>query len=176
MVIKEKDILKQYEKMVVSICKNYPTYMFEDLCQEGRIAVLKAYRCYDKNKGANLSTHISKWVKGKVSNYFRDKGSIIRIPRIEYENGNRYINIVKTDNLIHIEDEVNYDNQCQSEILFDLIKNNMDTLTYNVFVKRYRHDMSQVKIGNEYGITQMKVSRILKKCIDFIKEQYDGED
>ena len=57
----------------------------EDLYQVASIALIKAVERFDPSKGVKFISFATPTVVGEVKRFFRDKGSVIRIPRRIYE-------------------------------------------------------------------------------------------
>lgn len=75
-----EEVLRRYEDLVFSCVKQYRSrFDFEDLLQEGRIAMLQALEAYDPTK-YEFSTFAVHYISGKVRHYIRDKGHLVRIP------------------------------------------------------------------------------------------------
>jgi RNA polymerase sigma factor (sigma-70 family) len=61
------ELLTKYESMVHGLVRKATTSAvcgYEDLCQEGRMAIINAYQTYDDNKGASFDT----WVYNNIKN------------------------------------------------------------------------------------------------------------
>lgn len=58
---------------------------YEDIFQVACIALIKAVERFDPGKGVKFVSFATPTVIGEIKRYFRDKGSIIRIPRRIYE-------------------------------------------------------------------------------------------
>ncbi|MCX7841902.1 MAG: SigB/SigF/SigG family RNA polymerase sigma factor [Clostridia bacterium] len=58
---------------------------FEDLYQVASIALIKAVERYSLDKGVKFVSFATPTIIGEIKRFFRDKGSVIRIPRRIYE-------------------------------------------------------------------------------------------
>jgi RNA polymerase sigma-B factor len=58
---------------------------YEDIYQVASIALIKAVERFDPSKGVKFISFATPTVVGEVKRFFRDKGSVIRIPRRIYE-------------------------------------------------------------------------------------------
>ena len=86
-----EDSLKLVNKIVSSVYPIPLSLSRDDLVQVGAIGVLKAIDTYEiKNKGS-FKTYASKFIKGKILQYLRDKANLVKPPRETAEN----INTVK---------------------------------------------------------------------------------
>lgn len=67
-----EDALKQFEPMVYRYVRDARTnYVcnFEDLVQEGRMAIVRAFNSYKDNKGASLATWMHRYITGAIWDY-----------------------------------------------------------------------------------------------------------
>lgn len=58
---------------------------YEDIFQVACIALIKAVERFDLDKGVKFVSFATPTIIGEIKRYFRDKGSVIRIPRRIYE-------------------------------------------------------------------------------------------
>jgi RNA polymerase primary sigma factor len=52
----------------------------DDLIQEGRIGLCKAFDHFDPSRGVGFLRYSERWIKGSICRAFIDKGSLVRIP------------------------------------------------------------------------------------------------
>ncbi len=67
----------------------------EDLVQVGAVGVLRAIDTYKVEKKGSFKTYVSKFIKGKILHYLRDKANIVRPPRESVENITKVRNAIK---------------------------------------------------------------------------------
>jgi RNA polymerase sigma-B factor len=58
---------------------------YEDIFQIASLALIKAVERFDPTKGVKFSSFATPTIIGEIKRYFRDKGSVIRVPRRIYE-------------------------------------------------------------------------------------------
>lgn len=58
---------------------------YEDIYQVASIALIKAVERFDMDKGVKFVSFATPTIIGEIKRFFRDKGSVIRIPRRIYE-------------------------------------------------------------------------------------------
>jgi len=58
---------------------------YEDIYQVASIALIKAVERFNPNKGVKFASFATPTIIGEIKRFFRDKGSVIRIPRRIYE-------------------------------------------------------------------------------------------
>jgi RNA polymerase sigma-B factor len=62
---------------------------YDDIYQVACVALIKAVERFDPKKGVKFVSFATPTIVGEIKRYFRDKGSIIRIPRRIYESYQR---------------------------------------------------------------------------------------
>lgn len=84
-----------YQKLVYSIVRNncYDPNDFEDLYQEGMIALQKASKNYNPDMGSDFSTYAWFYIKGEVLKYIRENKTM-KVSK-DYINLNKLINKTK---------------------------------------------------------------------------------
>lgn len=74
------EILERYDRMIRDCLKAYyGSSYYDDLYQEGRIALIKTIRCYDPTL-AQFSTIAVHYINGLVMHFMRDRAATIRVP------------------------------------------------------------------------------------------------
>ena len=125
-----EDSLKLVNKVVLSIYPVPVSVAKDDLIQVGAIGVLKAIDTYQiKNKGS-FKTYATKFIKGKILQYLRDKANIVKPPRTTSENINTVRNYLdslsdtKNPDVKNISKALNIPEDKVQDILnADIIKN-----------------------------------------------------
>ena len=69
-------------KIAGSISRNYPSYEFEDLYQEGLIGLLKAIRRYNPKESASFSTFASLCIKNRILDCIRNTNDEITLDEL----------------------------------------------------------------------------------------------
>lgn len=82
----KKKIIEHNIKLVVSVAKKYIGFgiSFDDLIQEGVIALVKAIEYYDISKGYKFSTFAVPCITQHYYSLFAEYKGVIRIPKIAY--------------------------------------------------------------------------------------------
>lgn len=72
-----EDVIKDNSKLVYYICSKYNNYLDkEDLHQVGKMALIDAYKNYDKNYNVKFSTYAYPYILGEVSKYVRENNNL----------------------------------------------------------------------------------------------------
>lgn len=80
-------IVQQYLNIAEIIAKKFVNrgIEYDDLYQVACIALINAVERFEPNKGYKFSSFATPTIMGEIKRYFRDKASIIRLPRRIYE-------------------------------------------------------------------------------------------
>lgn len=81
------EIVKKYLYLAEIIAKKFVNrgVDYEDIYQVASIALIKAVERFDVDKGVKFTSFATPTVIGEIKRFFRDKASVIRIPRRIYE-------------------------------------------------------------------------------------------
>jgi len=155
---------------------------FDDLISIGTIGLIKAVNTFNGNKSSRLATYASKCIENEILMYMRSKKKM-RSEMSLYEP----IGTDKEGNEIHFMDVLSTD----AEAVVELVAKNLDCeqlwrklkhLTpqeRNVLILRYglrgRKRRTQKEIAKNMGISRSYVSRIEKRAIDRLSEQFLAE-
>lgn len=84
-----EESLKLVKRIVIGIYPLPSTISKDDLIQVGAVGVLKAIETYEVEARGSFKTYVSKFIKGKILHYLRDKASIVKTPRETIANLSR---------------------------------------------------------------------------------------
>lgn len=196
--LSEEEMIKRYTPLVKG--KSYYWYNYycklsyehvakldiEDFEQIGYIAIIKSYRDYDMDFDTLYYTHLLNKIDNAMKRLIRDT---LKLRREGYslldkktssiddsfslkDNGSKEITLAET--ISYDEDEFeNIDNKLYlNYLLEDLTDRERDLVN-----DYYFNNLTQIQISKKYNITQVQVSRILKKAINKakLKIQKDNE-
>lgn len=91
-----EDSLRLVNKIVSSIYPIPLTVARDDLIQVGAIGVLKAIDTYEIKEKGSFKTYATKFIRGKILQYLRDKANLVKPPREAAENINTVKNYLES--------------------------------------------------------------------------------
>jgi len=155
---------------------------FDDLISIGTIGLIKAVNTFNGNKSSRLATYASRCIENEILMYMRSKKKM-RSETSLYEP----IGTDKEGNEIHFMDVLS----TEAEAVAELVSKNLDCEQLwcklkllspqerDVLVLRYglrgRKRRTQKEIAKNMGISRSYVSRIEKRAIDRLSEQFLAE-
>lgn len=167
---------------------NYATpFDKEDLVGYGVLGLTKAAYSFDVNLGFTFSTYAARKIWGSIKQNIRDNGGIVasREERIKggmlpphpfsfYEERVKFNRTDSGDNNTITTDELFYDKitnegdgDCYSNIIdrmvIDEVLSYLSTRDRKIFRLYFIEDLTQSKVGELVGLSQMQVSRVIKQ-------------
>ncbi len=152
---------------------------FDDLVSIGTIGLIKAVNTFNGKKSSRLATYASKCIENEILMYMRSKKKM-RSEMSLYEP----IGTDKEGNEIHFMDVLSTDAEAVAEMVSknldrEQLWNKLKVLTpqeRKVLVLRFglrgRKRRTQKEIAKKMGISRSYVSRIEKRAIDRLSEQF----
>lgn len=84
-----QESLKLVKRIALGMYPIPSTISKDDLIQVGAVGVLKAIETYEIEERGSFKTYVSKFIKGKILHYLRDKANIVKTPRETIANMTR---------------------------------------------------------------------------------------
>jgi len=155
---------------------------FDDLISIGTIGLIKAVNTFNGNKSSRLATYASKCIENEILMYMRSKKKM-RSEMSLYEP----IGTDKEGNEIHFMDVLSTDAETVAEKVARILDQeqlwrklkNLTPQERKVLVLRFglrgKERRTQKEIAKKLGISRSYVSRIEKRAIDRLSEQFLAE-
>lgn len=196
---------------------------YDDLLQVASLALVKAAERFRPDMDNKFSTFATPTIIGEIKKYFRDKASLIRMPRKHYELypsiKNAYdtlthemnmaptplqiaeatghspeevievLEMVRSGNISSLDEEFDEEGYSRMEALGDpdpgfegietrdMYERALSLLDENekkVIIMRYNRGMSQKDIADDFGVSQMYISRLEKKIYSKLRKKLDS--
>src|SRR6476661_1913637 len=169
-----EEIVHLYLDLCASMAGRYDGRGVEhdDLVQVARLALVKAVRRYEPGHAPSFAAYAVPTISGELKRWFRDRGWVVRPPRrlqelrvnlqsiraqLEQELGATPSD-TELAAAVGVEMEAADDRVCLSEALTELDDDERELL-----LMRYVEGMTQREIGEARGVSQMQVSRTLRR-------------
>jgi RNA polymerase sigma factor (sigma-70 family) len=200
-LLKEKSqemLLSLHERLIYYYAYQYPhRYLyFDDLVQEGRMALIHAANKFDTSKGVKFITYATYWIRQGMSRYVDQKTKLIRKPQgivdqLKKEKKQTHHHVLSMDDMeeknkaLMIADTINdphqsyilniYESMIQQFFIY------ITPLQQNILTKKYGLDgfpeMSINQLNKSLKIPKKKIIEEENKAIailkQYIKESYE---
>lgn len=162
------ELIENYEYIIKIYIKKYHlTKEYEDVMQEGRIAIYKALQSFKEKQGANLLTYISVCVKRRLLSYIRNKQTKKAMAfrnQISYET---IEGISGTDSRFSVEEHVL--TKIHVEKSYNKAKMNIKPLELEIYNK-YIYGYSFKELSDLYQIPRKKLYVIVARARKKIRQ------
>ena len=175
-------LIERNLRLVAHVCKKYCNTNVEqdDLLSIGTIGLIKGINSFNVEKGARLSTYVSRCIDNEILMYLRATKKL---------NAEVYLNDTigkdKDDNVVTLEEVLENDDKSIEEIvdlkmkikklykkMKDVLKDRERTIIEIIFGLNGKKPKTQNEIANSMGISRSYVSRIETKAIGKLSEEF----
>ena len=169
-------------RLVAHICKKYSNSNVDqdDLLSIGTIGLIKGINSFDIEKGARLSTYVSRCIDNEILMYLRTSKKL---------NSEVYLNDTigkdKDDNVVTLEEVLENDEKNIEDVvdlkmkikklyakMKEVLKDRERTILELRFGLNGQKPKTQNEIATSMGISRSYVSRIETKAIDKLSEEF----
>ena len=155
--------------------KNFKSkYTYEELESTAFLGLIEAAKNFDESRGFKFSTYAIPVITGRVKRMFRDDKWYFIRRGVPHEM--RSLNfIIDTEHNVELqdilEDEVNIEENVINEITVKKLLASLTERDRNIVYLYYFKRLKQIEIAEIMNITQLSVSRIIKKSLEKMKEE-----
>lgn len=172
----EDECIKQFEKLACKYANKFINYDFDEMKQLSYIAIWKAYKKYDVDKGNEFITLATKCIYHDLLSY-TSKISIAAMYSLDK-------NVLEQQGLDRnyefyeiIEDEIYYIQQAIDKIFIEEIENfvkqSRSKNRYRVF-ELLKQGKTNDEIAAELGFAHQNATRIRKELIKILRKEFGG--
>ena len=174
------EVIEGYLPLVTRIARHFSNRgeQVEDLIQVGTVAMIRAVDRCDPERVGQLTAYVSRCVDGELRRHLRDHASVVRIPRRlqqpDVPAGARPPAPISLDTAAEtVADLVRTEDLSVARALVAAAAGSLDTRERRVVALRYFFDLSQEEIGNDVGLSQVHVSRLLGRAIEKMRARLE---
>ena len=177
----KKKLIEHNLRLVSHIAKKYysKTGEPEELISIGTIGLVKGVNSYKKEKNTKLSTYLAKCIQNEILMFFRAQKKTVNdvyisdpIETDSEGNPLTFMDILPTED--DISDEI--DLKINIQKLKKCIEEIDDPREKTIIIKRYgldgEQELTQLEVAKMLGISRSYVSRIEKKVIEQLRENF----
>lgn len=169
-------------RLVAHIIKKYYSNSAEqdDLISIGTIGLIKAVSTFDYEKGTRFATYAARCIENEILMYFRNKKKYAQ--DVSFSDT---IDMDKDGNSLSLMDVLADDHsvtediewKLQSEKLYEVIERTLNFREKEIVYLRYglngKKAYTQREVANRLGISRSYVSRIEKKALSILKDEWE---
>jgi RNA polymerase sigma-B factor len=199
-----EQLIEQYMSLVRSLARRYSYRgeQLEDLVQIGAIGLIKAIDRFDLNRGVELTTYATPNIIGEIKRHFRDKGWSVRVPRGLQELNVQLSRLVeqltvqlgRSPTITELAKAAGVEEEEVLEALesgrteehqYDVSEDRavlapgfrvLDERERKILHLRFFEGLTQSQIAQQVGISQMHVSRLIRRSLEKIREEIAAEE
>jgi RNA polymerase sigma-B factor len=158
-------LIEAYLPLVRSIARRFAGRgeRVEDLVQVGSLALVGAVDRCDGDRPYALTSYVARCVEGEIRRHLRDRCSVVRVPRDVQKTGGAPDPLPLDDSpAAQVPAPDQPEDTALTRVLVAAAARSLDVRERRVVLLRYFLDLSQAEVGQEVGISQVHVSRLLQ--------------
>jgi len=163
------------EKLAYKFGTKYGILHDEDMMQDIKIALYKAVKTFDPNKGVAFSTYAFTIMLNEYNYHFRDKYLKFEfVKNTVIGDNNREISIFE---IIEDTNSSNLDNDLINKEMIEIVLkyiNSLDALSKDLYYDYYFKHLKQKEMVKKYNLSQTQISRKLKKINKNLQKLLSG--
>lgn len=182
----KKILVERNMRLVAHVTKKYQNAGedMEDLISIGTIGLIKAVSTFQEGHGSKLATYAARCIENELLMYFRSKKKRSReVSLYEPIGTDKEGNQIQLVDLLEVDDkDVVEQLELRRQILklYELIACALDERERQILQLRYglnnRSSVTQREIADQLHISRSYVSRIEKKALGKLKEQFEQSE
>lgn len=163
--------------LVRSLAKRYVNRgeRFEDLVQVGSIGLLRAIERFDSDRGHDFARYAVPTITGEIRHHLRDRSSVVRIPRgcADSEAARPPVPFPAADQEDArlgraIATDAPYDSSEDRLMLVSGLRR-LDARERRIMHLRFFAGLSQEEIACQVGLSQVQVSRLIRRSLEQLR-------
>src|ERR687887_127768 len=196
-----EQLIEQYMSLVRSLARRYSYRgeQLDDLVQIGAIGLIKAIDRFDLDRGVELTTYATPNIIGEIKRHFRDKGWSVRVPRglqelnvqlsrlieqltVQFGRSPTIGELAKAADSTEEEvlealgeEEHEYEVSEDRAVLAPGFRA-LDDRERRILHLRFFEGLTQSQIAQQVGISQMHVSRLIRRALEKIRDEIAVEE
>lgn len=180
-----RTLIEHNLRLVAHIVRKYYTSQNdqEDLISIGTIGLIKAIDTFDACKGIKLSSYASRCIENEILMFFRSgKKSAQDVSINEPIDTDKDGNSLTLMDTMSVDDTIidNIDIRMKSEMLYRFISTALTSRERDIICMRYglrgHRPLPQRVVAKRLGISRSYVSRIEKKALEKLREEFELEE
>lgn len=174
-------VIEQYLPLVKAVARRFAQRgeQLDDLVQVGSIGLIKAVDRFRPERGVELGAFAAPTIIGEIKRHLRDRTWPVSVPR-EMRESRAATSVVASEEETTSRPEGQQEGlgDAEDRALLATAFRALDPTERQIVYLRFFNDLSQDSIGLELGLSQVKVSRALRRALEKLRGEIgpiDGE-
>lgn len=166
-------LIEQHLPLVRAIARRYAHRgeSFDDLVQVGAVGLIKAVDRFDPGRGVTLGAYAAPTIAGEIRRHLRDRVTLIRIPRNAGDEASPARFPLPLESAEGVEPNLAAEAglaESEDRVLVASGLRALPRRERRVLELRYYGDLTQRRIADQLGISQVHVSRLLRDSLGLL--------
>lgn len=176
------ELIEHNLRLVAHVVKKYYTSNAdtEELISIGTVGLIKAVSTFNNSKSTRFATYAAKCIDNEILMYFRSAKKSARDVYLDEP-----VDVDKDDNSMSLMDIIaeddnmvdRIDTMIKSRQLYGFVENSLDDREREIILYRYglygKKPLTQREVAEKLDISRSYVSRIEKKALEKLKNEYE---
>jgi RNA polymerase sigma-B factor len=150
------------------------TEAIDDLVQAGAIGLIKAVDGFRAERGGNLGAYAVPTIVGELRRHVREGAWPVRVPAERRRAGVRPLALPLEDDVLEAPSGETELERGEARALLRTGFRALSRRERRVVALRYYRDLSQQRIAQEVGLSQVQISRLLAASLGKMRAELDG--
>jgi RNA polymerase sigma-B factor len=167
-----RELIERHLPLVRAVARRFAggEEPLEDLVQVGTIGLIKAVDRYDPSRGVALGAYATPSIAGEIRHHLRDRSAPVRVPRREQAAGVR-VTAVELDAVGDRAQANDPVAAAHERLALRGALRSLHARERQVVQLRFGDDLSQAQIAARVGLSQVHVSRTLRRALHRLRDQ-----
>lgn len=163
-------LIERHLPLVRSIARRYAggSEPLEDLTQVGAIGLIKAVDRFDAGRGVAFGAYAAPFIAGEIRHHLRDGCSPVRVPRRLQEEG---VRVVAVELDAAADAHTDPMPEAHDRLAVGTAMGALRPRERRIVHLRFVEDLSQAQIARATGLSQVHVSRMLRRALTRLHDE-----
>nr|WP_014521176.1 sigma-70 family RNA polymerase sigma factor [Clostridium botulinum]OPD32290.1 RNA polymerase subunit sigma [Clostridium botulinum]CBZ04161.1 RNA polymerase sporulation specific sigma factor SigE [Clostridium botulinum H04402 065] len=175
-----EEVYFKFERFLYKLIQSWKRkFEEEDLFQVAFLGMTKAFTAYNADKNILFMTYLAAVVNNELKMFNRKEEKHVDVDSLDKPILSQKLDKENLSLIDLVADKTNYEDRSIFNVTYKEITaiiENLNERDKKIIKEFYFNNKTQKQIGEEIGLKQSYISRILKKIPNTIKNKYEGEN
>lgn len=175
-----EEVYFKFERFLYKLIQSWKhKFEEEDLFQVAFLGMTKAFTAYNADKNILFMTYLATVVNNELKMFNRKEEKHVDVDSLDKPILSQKLDKENLSLIDLVADKTNYEDRSIFNVTYKEITaiiENLNERDKKIIKEFYFNNKTQKQIGEEIGLKQSYISRILKKIPNTIKNKYEGEN